>query len=166
VSGIPRTESIQRMEQDGTMDRRRRELREWFAEHPQDGPADAVKTFGYTFADHMLAVADSIWMDMRRDRRASLALIRGGEEDPTVRLSRFRAQYPHIPVRPLSHAGPWQAEIPEEGSQTFMTSYELRTLLDRLAGLGYTLDDGEAAMTPGPSEAPDAGGGHTTSSDH
>ena len=65
MTGISHSESIARMEADGTMDRRRAELRNWFADHSHGTPAEAVREFDWTFADHMLAVADSIWMDLR-----------------------------------------------------------------------------------------------------
>lgn len=69
VTGRPRSESIARMEADGTMDIRRQMLREWFADHPDGTPAEAVREFDWTFADHMVAVADAIWMDLGRGAR-------------------------------------------------------------------------------------------------
>ena len=69
MTGIPRSESIARMEADGTMDRRRADLLAWFADHPDGTAAEAVRAFDWTFADHMLAVADSIWMDLGRGGR-------------------------------------------------------------------------------------------------
>lgn len=66
MTGRPRSESIARMEADGTMGIRRQMLREWFADHPDGTPAQAVREFDWTFADHMLAVADAIWTDLGR----------------------------------------------------------------------------------------------------
>jgi hypothetical protein len=69
MSGIPHAESIRRMEEDGTMDARREQLAGWLEEHPRcENPAQAVADLGFTFADHMNVEADSIWMDMKRER--------------------------------------------------------------------------------------------------
>ena len=60
------TERIDRLEQNGTMDRRRDELRAWFSLHPQGTALQAVKDLGYSYPDYMYVVADSIYVDMRR----------------------------------------------------------------------------------------------------
>jgi hypothetical protein len=57
-------ERIERLEQNGTMDRRRRELREWFNERPQATVMQAVSTLGYSHPDHMYVIADSIRIDI------------------------------------------------------------------------------------------------------
>jgi hypothetical protein len=57
-------ERIRRLEQNGTMNRRRCELREWFAAHPDGTPAQAVSALGYSHPDHMYVVADSIRIDI------------------------------------------------------------------------------------------------------
>ncbi len=62
-------ERIERLEQNGTMDRRRDELRAWFALHPGGSALQAVKDLGYSYSDYMYVVADSIWMDLARGTR-------------------------------------------------------------------------------------------------
>jgi hypothetical protein len=57
-------ERIERLERNGTMNRRRRELREWFEAHPQTTVIQALSTLGYSHPDHMYVVADSIRMDI------------------------------------------------------------------------------------------------------
>jgi hypothetical protein len=48
------------------MEARREQLRKWFSDHPDRTPVDAIAAHpGWTLPDHMLVVADSIWMDMR-----------------------------------------------------------------------------------------------------
>lgn len=66
MSGISHEDSLARMEEDGTMERRRAELRDWFRAHPHGTPLQAVQAFGYTFPDHMYVVADSVLVDLRR----------------------------------------------------------------------------------------------------
>jgi hypothetical protein len=48
------------------MDRRREELRTWFAAHPRGTPMQAVRDLGYSYPDHMRVVADSVLMDLVR----------------------------------------------------------------------------------------------------
>jgi hypothetical protein len=57
---------IAQLERNGTMQRRRDQLRAWFQAHPQAGPADAVRELRYSYPDHMTVIADSIWHDMAR----------------------------------------------------------------------------------------------------
>lgn len=58
------------MEASGQMDRRREEIKEWFAANPAGTPLRAVQALGYSFPDHMHVVADSIWYDLRREAPA------------------------------------------------------------------------------------------------
>jgi hypothetical protein len=67
-------ERIERLELDGTMDRRRAELRAWFATHPQGTPMQAVRDLSYSHPDHMRVVADSILMDLVRAEPGPSAL--------------------------------------------------------------------------------------------
>jgi hypothetical protein len=57
---------IERLEQNGTMDRRRNELRAWFANHPLGTALQAVKNLGYSHPDYMYVIADSIRIDLVR----------------------------------------------------------------------------------------------------
>ncbi|MGH3237091.1 MAG: hypothetical protein ACRDOH_28295 [Streptosporangiaceae bacterium] len=59
-------ERIERLEQNGTMGKRREELKAWFESNPHGTPDRAVKELGYSHADQMLVVADSIRIDMLR----------------------------------------------------------------------------------------------------
>lgn len=61
-----------RLECNGTMGRRRRELHEWFGVNPRATPAEAVRALGYSYADYMYAVADSVKVDLLRGGPASL----------------------------------------------------------------------------------------------
>ena len=61
---------IEQMERDGTMDQRREQLRDWFEANPSGTPVQAVAELGFTYPDHMNAVADSIWLDMQRKERS------------------------------------------------------------------------------------------------
>ena len=59
-------ERIERLEQNGTMDRRRAELRAWFASHPHGTALQALNDLDYSHPDHMYVIADSIRMDLVR----------------------------------------------------------------------------------------------------
>lgn len=67
--------------------------------------------------------------------RPALAVVHGADQDQVPRLTAFKAANPHVVVGTLSHGGPWQARIPEDGGETVVTRYLLKDLLDRLAGL-------------------------------
>ena len=66
-------ERIERLEENGTIDRRRDELRAWFALHPRGSALQAVNDLGYSYPDYMYVVADSIWMDLARGTVTALA---------------------------------------------------------------------------------------------
>jgi hypothetical protein len=70
-----------RLECNGTMGRRRRELHEWFEVNPRATPAEAVRALGYSYPDYMYALADSVKADLLR---GNPALLEGGgtERDP------------------------------------------------------------------------------------
>jgi hypothetical protein len=57
---------IERLERNGTMDRRREELRAWFALHPHGSALQAITDLGYSYPDYMHVVADSIRIDLVR----------------------------------------------------------------------------------------------------
>lgn len=57
-------ERIERLERNGTMDKRREELRAWFALHPCGSALQAIRNFGYSHPDYMHVVADSIRADL------------------------------------------------------------------------------------------------------
>jgi hypothetical protein len=63
---------IMRLECNGTMGHRRRELHEWFEVNPRATPAEAVRALGYSYPDHMYAIADSVKVDLLRGDPASL----------------------------------------------------------------------------------------------
>jgi hypothetical protein len=63
---------IMRLECNGTMGRRRRELHEWFEANLRATPAEAVRALGYSYPDYMYAVADSVKVDLLRGDLASL----------------------------------------------------------------------------------------------
>jgi hypothetical protein len=63
---------IMRLECNGTMGRRRRELHEWFEVNPRATPGQAVQALGYSYPDYMYAVADSVKVDLLRGDHASL----------------------------------------------------------------------------------------------
>jgi len=65
--GMTWADRIRQMELNGTMDMRRAELRNYFRQHPKATPAEAVNALGYTFADAMYAIADSVQMDLKRE---------------------------------------------------------------------------------------------------
>ena len=68
------------------MDRRRRELHEWFELNPQATPAEAVRVLRYSYPDYMYAIADSVKIDLLRGDAASLEGARAGRDlfaDPT-----------------------------------------------------------------------------------
>jgi hypothetical protein len=62
-------ERIERLERNGTMDRRRAELRKWFASHPHGTALQAINALHYSYPDHMHVIADSIRMDLVRGER-------------------------------------------------------------------------------------------------
>jgi hypothetical protein len=64
-------ERICRLEQNGTMDRRRGELREWFESHPRGNPLQAVRDLQYSHQDYMYVVADSVRIDLLREESVS-----------------------------------------------------------------------------------------------
>jgi hypothetical protein len=57
-------ERIERLERNGTMDKRREELRAWFALHPGGSALQAVRDLGYSYPDYMHVVADAIRVDL------------------------------------------------------------------------------------------------------
>jgi hypothetical protein len=59
-------ERIGRLERNGTMDRRREELRAWFGMHPRGSALQAITDLGYSYRDYMHVVADSIRIDLAR----------------------------------------------------------------------------------------------------
>ena len=59
-------ERIERLERNGTMDRRRDELRAWLASHPLGTALQALNDLHYSHPDHMHVIADSIRMDLVR----------------------------------------------------------------------------------------------------
>jgi hypothetical protein len=59
-------ERIERLERNGTMNRRREELRTWFGMHPQCSALQAITDLGYSYPDYMHVVADSIRIDLAR----------------------------------------------------------------------------------------------------
>ena len=59
-------ERIERLERNGTMDRRREELRAWFGMHPRGSALQAITDLGYSYPDYMHVVADSIRIDLAR----------------------------------------------------------------------------------------------------
>lgn len=63
---------IMRLERNGTMARRRRELHEWFKVNPRATPAEAVLALGYSYPDYMYAIADSVKFDLLRGDPVSL----------------------------------------------------------------------------------------------
>jgi hypothetical protein len=64
-------ERIEHLEQNGTMDRRRAELRAWFASHPQGTALQALNELRYSHPDHMHVIADSIRIDLVRGERVT-----------------------------------------------------------------------------------------------
>jgi hypothetical protein len=64
-------ERIERLERNGTMDRRRAELRAWFTSHPHGTALQALNELRYSHSDHMHVIADSIRMDLVRGERAT-----------------------------------------------------------------------------------------------
>lgn len=64
-------ERICRLEQNGTMARRRDELREWFESHPRGNPLQAVRDLQYSHQDYMYVVADSVRTDLLREESVS-----------------------------------------------------------------------------------------------
>jgi hypothetical protein len=64
-------ERIGRLEQNGTMDRRREEIRGWFRKHPHASTLDAIRELRYSYPDHMYVIADSIRMDLAREHGSS-----------------------------------------------------------------------------------------------
>jgi hypothetical protein len=76
---------ITRLECNGTMGRRRRELHDWFGINPRATPAEAVRVLGYSYPDYMYAIADSVKVDLvRGDPR------RWKAEEPDAISSRIR----------------------------------------------------------------------------
>jgi hypothetical protein len=68
---------IAQLERNGTMQRRRDQLRAWFQAHPLATPEDAIRELRYSHPDYMHVIADSIWNDIAR-AGGGRALIRGG----------------------------------------------------------------------------------------
>jgi hypothetical protein len=64
-------ERIDRLERNGTMDRRRGELHAWFTSHPRRNPLQAVQDLQYTHQDYMYVVADSVRIDLMREENVS-----------------------------------------------------------------------------------------------
>ena len=64
-------ERIERLERNGTMDRRREELRAWFTLHPHGSALQAITDLGYSYPDHMHVVADSIRIDLARRKHVT-----------------------------------------------------------------------------------------------
>jgi hypothetical protein len=64
-------ERIGRLEESGTMDRRREEIRCWFRTHPHASTLDAIRELRYSYPDHMYVIADSIRMDLAREHGSS-----------------------------------------------------------------------------------------------
>ena len=64
-------ERIDRLERNGTVDRRRGELRAWFTSHPRGNPLQAVQDLQYTHQDYMYVVADSVRIDLMREENVS-----------------------------------------------------------------------------------------------
>jgi hypothetical protein len=64
-------ERIDRLERNGTMDRRRAELRAWFASHPHGTVLQALNDLNYSHPDHMYVIANSIRMDLVREERVT-----------------------------------------------------------------------------------------------
>jgi hypothetical protein len=62
-------ERIERLERNGTMDRRREELRAWFTLHPCASALQAITDLNYSYPDYMHVVADSIRIDLAREKR-------------------------------------------------------------------------------------------------
>jgi hypothetical protein len=62
-------ERIERLEHNGTMDKRREELRAWFALHPHGSALRAIRDFEYSYPDYMHVVADSIRVDLASQPR-------------------------------------------------------------------------------------------------
>jgi hypothetical protein len=74
MTGMTHAALIARMQVSGEMERRRELLRAWFSGHPGGTPYQALAAFpDWTLADHMAVVADSIWIDLRRNGRAGQA---------------------------------------------------------------------------------------------
>jgi hypothetical protein len=68
-------ERIARLEASGEMDRRRAELRGWFTAHPDGSTRQALSELGCAggpdyLDDYMDVVADSVKIDLRREREA------------------------------------------------------------------------------------------------
>jgi len=67
-------------------------------------------------------------------RRARLrTLPGGGEVDQVVRLEQFRGAHPDVKID--FRAPVWRAVVPADNSETVLTRYQLKTLLDKLAEL-------------------------------
>ena len=66
-----RAVQIERLERTGVMTRRREQLRAWFQAHPRGTAQQAVRDLGYTHADHMYVIADSIRIDLTREQAAA-----------------------------------------------------------------------------------------------
>jgi hypothetical protein len=64
-------ERIERLERNGTMDRRREELRAWFRMHPHGSAFQAITDLGYAYPDYMHVIADSIRIDLARGTRVA-----------------------------------------------------------------------------------------------
>jgi hypothetical protein len=66
MAGLTHEAIIARLEASGEMDKRREQLRRWFSENPAGTPVQAVAAHPeWKLPDHMTAVADSVWMDLR-----------------------------------------------------------------------------------------------------
>jgi hypothetical protein len=61
------------------------------------------------------------------------------EPDQVLRLASFREQHPAVFIR--EGTGYWQAQIPEPASETVITRYRLRELLDKLDELARERQD-------------------------
>jgi hypothetical protein len=57
-------EGIDRLERNGTMDRRREQIRRWSGTHPGASALDAVRALRYPYPDHMHIIAGSIRIDL------------------------------------------------------------------------------------------------------
>lgn len=68
---LRKAEQIERLERNGVMASRRKQLRAWFQAHPRGTVQQALRELPYTHADHMYAVADSVGMDLLREQAAA-----------------------------------------------------------------------------------------------
>ena len=59
-----------------------------------------------------------------------------------ARKDAFLRSHPGSRIYALSHAGPWQADVPEESGSTVLTRYSLPELMDKLDEVFPSAGDG------------------------